>query len=878
MRYYTILVTAMIFSLIFLQNAQATWTYYSVGADVGDASHTTIPPPIAPFAPITCSHTFTEYASIGANTFPYTASFQWYSPDNTLLLNFPAEYYSNLSCLLIGSQTTSNRRNNSLTYESKTTMTTSAITHNTWVLDTYTCSNPPNNTLIIANNGSIKDYYGNYLWGYTTQYSCAGFGGCSLPSESVMLNGVIDRINNFYYGMKNTPKTCPTGQSVTNSYEGSTGQTIGTAGQIKLASWFIVPFYNYYASQVNISVLEITNYFSNLAGCSGTPNIYTIYDYDTVANTTTLLSSTAPYNGQLTLSRNREHMLFIKKECWGSRGDLGFAIYGNYSNYNISINTYQPTLNCTAWGACVSNQQTRYCEDLNHLIDPFIDQRSCFSYAQISYFLGFDTYTSTKSWYCTQGAGFFLFPVSLTGCARDPLLRDRKTPSGWLRGGQFITDTYGNSGWIEDYIDVSESIYYTPDAGGIETSLKMWYLPRKTYLPVWNATGDNRVWCNETMEGQVGSVYKDINNTFWIAKNVTAFSPYMSLSYRVRNCKNDVSSPEKQTSGGFSCWAGCQWFGTCANIGVCNSTGEDIYTWNGCPETPKASLGIRVKDLDAGTYPLQIVIPDDKIPASFPTDPSVGTGYQEHRLNNLTFNHTYEITFAVPPPNGLQEKDAYCVYLDDVNINFRNEPFICGGSQCYDDYDVNGINDYTFVQVTPLSSNSCTIETTCMDTACVPNKLVTDVQQMLLGNKNYTCDGTTYITINPTTRGCSYLPDNAICIAQQAQEQAGANMTTMNDYLCSLVNSSGFDACAVAQSAGFSFAFSTIFIVFLIDLLIGSFLAYKIKTWEVLPIALIGLMLIETIFGVFPAWFAILFGVFLALFLAEFIMRRYKGG
>jgi hypothetical protein len=55
-------------------------------------------------------------------------------------------------------------------------------------------------------------------------------------------------------------------------------------------------------------------------------------------------------------------------------------------------------------------------------------------------------------------------------------------------------------------------------------------------------------------------------------------------------------------------------------------------------------------------------------------------------------------------------------------------------------------------------------------------------------------------------------------------------------------------------------------------------LAFKIKQWEVLPITLIGLMLIETIFGVFPAWFAILFGVFLALFLAEFIMRRYKGG
>jgi hypothetical protein len=119
------------------------------------------------------------------------------------------------------------------------------------------------------------------------------------------------------------------------------------------------------------------------------------------------------------------------------------------------------------------------------------------------------------------------------------------------------------------------------------------------------------------------------------------------------------------------------------------------------------------------------------------------------------------------------------------------------------------------------------------------------------------------------------------CITEQQQQ----NITGILPIISGLLV--GFNVTqSDVQNSGLGFLLTTIFIVFIIDMAISGYVTYKISQkaqnthWEVFAIAMIGLIIIETIppLNVFPLWFSVVFIIFLSLFLAEFILRRYRGG
>jgi len=776
------LATMVLFSLLLSSSAYG-YTYYTVAKDNGDASHTTTAPSF--YTPDNCTVTFTEYATIGANSFPFTATYDWYSPDNTNILTYPATYNQNISCLNIGQASTSSRRTGSLSYESKTTMTTSAATHGTWVVARYDCTTPVSNRILLISNYSMKDYNGVFPFANVMGYGCAAFGGCSLPSESDMLNGVVDSVKKLYYGMTGSTKTCAELTAGTTklcpSSEGVPSYSIGTAGQVRLAAWYVIPFHNYYSLQVNYSIISMDMWRSD-TGLSCGSHAYSYYLFDPVANTTTLLASGT---GTLTLLRNRDYMLFLKHSCEASSGTFGFAVSANYSKFNISINAYVPNLNCTAWSNCTNNQQTRYCEDLNHIISPFIDQQTCFAFAANTIFTGFDSGTAANVFYCAES-----YYNIITGlCARVPQLKARSVPNGWYRNGAIKTDNIsaggtGYTGWVEDYVDVDLTDNYAPDSSPNEGALKLWFIPRKLFLPIYDTT-TGRVVCNSTTEGQVGGVWSYINNTFWVSHNVTALSPYMSMSYRAKKC----GQTERATTAWLGCTLGCELAGNCANSGLCsNGTapagfpssffGDDYYTGSGCPDIPPPSyIAVRIRDLSAN-------ISDPQNYQKQVTAANWELGYQEDNINNMNIGHDYEISFSAYPQNGITQTEANCILVDDVNINFRDVPVQCV-SGCYanSDYNSDGINDYTYIQASPLSSGSCTIQVIPLDYRCVPASLTNDIINLKNGVINYTCDGTTMLTWNRETATPTYTLNSPYCIEQSGttdplDPMAGSDIVT----------------------------------------------------------------------------------------------------
>jgi hypothetical protein len=539
---------------------------------------------------------------------------------------------------------------------------------------------------------------------------------------------------------------------------------------------------------------------------------------------------------------------------------------------NLSILAEQPDLVCTPYTACINGSQSRLCHDNKGLIPDRNEFQQCFSFANQQLFLGFDSGYTAYSWYCSPS--FYNIFTSL--CGRPPELRQRRIPNGWYRNGQFVTDITARSGWVQDYVDVDLADYYGPDQSTNEGSLKLWFIPRKLFLPVYNGTGTGQVVCMNTSEGQVGGMQYYVNDTFWISRNITALSPFITISYRAKKCPMTVD----QTKYFIGCTLGCELFGNCGNSGLCANTtkipgtsssafGDDYYTGDGCPQIPSPStLGVEIENLDTGEI----------IQSYLKTIDAANwlLGYQEDNINNMNISAVYKLSFAAYPSGGLNTNDGNCVMIDDVNVNFRDAATPCtSGCSQNADYNGDGINDYTYIEATRLSLSSCTVKVRTLDPRCTPAAISQDAQAMQQGTLNCTCDNTTQICINPTTQEYSFNRNNPTCIArsqQQAQQQGSSTPISLVE---------GFRSTLEPLGLGFLLFWGTpMLITFIIIAVIGSIVIWKTKHWEPGALIMLALIIIFAMppMSIFPIWIPIIIGVLVALLIGESLVKKAKGG
>jgi hypothetical protein len=559
----------------------------------------------------------------------------------------------------------------------------------------------------------------------------------------------------------------------------------------------------------------------------------------------------------------------------GPTAPTAFSINTYPPILNLSILAEQPDLVCSAFSACINGSQSRLCHDNKGLIPDRNEFQQCFSFANQQLFLGMDSGYTANSWYCSQGN----YNIITSLCARDPNVRPRRIPTGWYRNGQFVTDITARSGWVQDYVDVDLADYYAPDQSASEGSLKLWFIPRKPFVPVYNGTGTGQVVCMNTTEGQVGGMQYYVNDTFWISRNITALSPYMTISYRTKKCAETV----EQTASWVGCiiglvppGLGCEFYGNCGSSGLCtNKTtwfnnqdfGDDYYTASGCPQRPSPStLGVEIENIDTSEI----------IQSYLKTVTATNwlLGYQEDNINNMNISAVYKLSFSAYPAGGITTNDGNCIMIDDVNVNFRDTQIPCTSGCTIPDYNGDGINDYTYIEATRLSATSCTVRVLPFDPRCCPASFSQGCLDLQNGLINYTCSGTTLVTKNLVTGEYTTTPNNPTCTAQA---QAANYTAGVNPFIASLLGDTG---TAQMIASGFGVFLTTIFIAMIINLLIAGYLAYKVGHWEAGAITMIPLILVETMppLNIFPFWFSLVFIIFLGLFVGEFAVKRARGG
>ncbi len=170
-------------------------------------------------------------------------------------------------------------------------------------------------------------------------------------------------------------------------------------------------------------------------------------------------------------------------------------------------------------------------------------------------------------------------------------------------------------------------------------------------------------WQSMICGNQTTGIYPDLRNTFddsvFIERNITLPTPYMSASFKVKKC----STPEfKFTSPNI--------FG----IPICWSLLDYYYTSSQySEENIKGRISFYLKDSNNN------FLTDITSQVTFPNQ----WESREYAIDSLQTGETYTMGLAVVP-DSTADGTTYCIYVDDVNIDIRDQALVCT-SECDDE-------------------------------------------------------------------------------------------------------------------------------------------------------------------------------------------------
>jgi hypothetical protein len=815
MRKEAFIIPMLLFFLIGISDVQA-YTIITKVQDDASINHIVNTPSV--FWQGSCSVNFFINAT-STSTTPYTLSNEWFSPDSISIISGIASYTNNIICVPQGNATAN--VNLSGFYEIKTKTVSSATTStNTWVTAYFDCS-PDSNNYFLYNNTHLEDSFGNHPYAYGKKFST-----CFAQSPSQCINTLTSDTNSVIsYLITGYYANC--GSNLRIDRQGDYFTVAGCGGiqsDIQENYWQMIPFNSMFTGIVRINMTES----AGISIGGGTLlMVHQYYIWDTVTNSTINLGSSYPLGTVQNLVPNRDYWLFIGTRYYKDNFNCGsvitWGIGNNYTKYQINISAYEPNLQCTDYGECIGGTQFRICHDLNGVVNDTYDYRACgIPTPAFEMILGFEDYYTQQIWLCIK--------LNLT-CGQGIVTIDAKYPKGWT------TPTLSKE--PDSEIGRQNFIRITSEGGATEgtSALKMWYYPPKNEEPIIGID-ENDTKCDTQPIGQFPEVDHPYNKTLFISSNISFPSQYMDIRYSVRKC----SEPEEQYNYGagfFSC--GFKFYNTENNKSVEPSGIYGMVLSNSANPSEVIFNIAGEGTLEWKDYLI------DLSPVNTPID--------------IETNKNYSLALAVNPSNPFDSR-AHCLYFDNVRVTQTTQAINCV-SQC------QGYDRYTAISTTP-----CTLSVSYQDPLCVPSNVSSEAQ-----NKEPYCIGTTRFIFNVGLGKWESFENNEICIEEIQQAQAQENLTGINPLIGAILSGADVSQSDI-QNSGFGFALTTIFIVFMIDLAISGYIAYKVKHWEAMAITMIGLIIIQTIppLNVFPLWFSVVFVIFLSLFLAEFILRRYRGG
>lgn len=721
-----------------------------------------------------CSVTIQTKATMN-KTGEYTATASYYSPNNTLIASGTKGLSDYVSCTPFGISSTSTHRNN--IFEAMATLSHTATTVLAVTGVTYQCQTD-GDWITIETNSTYFDSRG-FLPNVVFGRRC--FAGVSQPYHL------------SEYFAENTTGYCNThliGGVVSNSTDYA---DCGWGYECEKAHYWL---FNSSFGTVKYSAV------SSLAPTSAR---WYYYKYDSPFPPNYL--GVNNISGILSLDENELYVFMnyhtrYAKECFAT---------DRSPQLNLSIYVYQPDWNCLDWSPCENGSQFRTCIDPLGKAPDKHQYRSCYVVPYISKYLGFEDSIADSTILKCQPHWWGLW------CAYNLVNKTLNLPAGWMVGS--------NTGFIYDFLDMTSE---TAKEG--TQSLKMWYIPPMPWIPV-NVSG---TWmCNYSSQGIYPFITKLVNDSLFVAYNITFPTNYMTINFYVKKCQSNPIQYQTGVLCGDSCYG---------NGGNCSD-----------PTPPRGDYFVVLYDWNTSSSIWG----------------AIGEAYLDWKkimidISNMPIiiNRTYALVLVVRPRT---EYSYYgnCVYFDDVSIDVSTQPLTCEASYCIgnDYYKPNIIN------------NSCTFVVEELSDICVPADVVDEVI-----NCSDFCINLTYYDVEIIEGGCQLLgtfPNSAICVEEQRVREEEEEMFEPPEFVKETFNETWL------QQIGFDWTltfFSPFFILLFIAIGIAGGVAVKMKESQHAGTfgSIIFMVILGTyaVAGLYPIWFVLIEIVLAGFFVAKFMVSR----
>jgi len=714
----------------------------------------------------TCETQINGYANFSS---PVDLHYQYFSPNDTLITDSYLQSQYDLLCEKLGLDSTKNSLNN--LYESRIRYITNTSGLGSGFTK-YICNSTSDFITLYSGINYRDNKIGNYSMSYTVH-------GCGTPPPKNQYNSFKSN-----FDLCKSPFDIGHDWNITeNCFSG--GHTISYFIPINSTNGNVS-----YSLQLGYSGLqsEIAVSGWNLTRMKDDSTFSLLYQGSNEYPTET--------NGNIKLNPN-EIYIFHGWITFGG-GSTGIDVY--LKKTEITIEIYKPEWECGEWTECENGYQQRKCIDKLGKSPNKIETKTCLIVELENLTLGFEDYY-------TEDLVRVCVPNWVTLCSPMNIKRNVDRPLNW-------TIIEPNK---RQYFLSMTNEWFTEGT----RSLKMWYIPPSDF-EADSLVND----CINLTEGRVPQIYKGVNDSYFVARNITFPTSNMILSFDYKKCKNNVQSFGKITG----------------YLGLVNCP-EKCY--GNCSEEPEGRFYFNILDVNTsksilstknGWFDIAELRPKSK----------------RFDLSNLGIipNKTYNIVFAVVPES-LNDNKGYCVMFDNVRYAVLKEPIVCV-SECV------GLDYYK----REIVNGECVIDVTKDSLECMSESKRENVE-----NCEEFCDDS---NLHIPTEDCipHEYPDYIIvenhsdCITEEKEK-------TIYDSLIDI------DSKEMAWFGRFSSPFMIIFYIIIIAVLIS---AYLTESWEIGMLS--GFLILIAVGSIFTelAWIVAIVVIIGGLLFGRYLVQHRGGG
>lgn len=752
------------------------------------------------------------------NTFSSIVSFDstitWKSPDANILGFSTLFSISNTSCLSYGqtSLKSVSRDPTSSIYEASWDVTHSAVSGFVNTQTRYVCDSPVETTTFIVtrdddSRGECQwimreinsDSHAAFITTLETSYNRCGNLNSWLS---------IEPCQNVSHPLTALARTAQYIYPINSSATGNVNYSF-TDASITISVTGGTPTFDYYIDIINTNTQTTTNVHTAL---------------NTVV-TNGVLFSIPDVTGTLSLTPDNQYLWVVtfNKDVPGGFTSSLDAL--DNPIMELEVFTFRPQYVCGEFGECINATQSRVCVDQFGVAPDRIEVQSCFDVPAHEINLGFEAIVD-------------LFPADIYICQLDWTilgcgLNLNTIPSRFPVNWTISADADSTGTFRQNYIRISE------DTSTVGTkSLQMNYIPPKIAEPISDPGNASLTICGNKTIGDFPFITTGLNQSQFVAINVSFPTPFIQIRLDARKCSNPVLQYD---------YTG-EIFSLCDIAGVFRKL---CYATN-CTEEPGGNY--RVGVFDAQTLEQIVEFTDTAI-----------NSWTSHIIDlsnaGLLVNHNYTIILVVNPEivPFIYDPQSHCVYFDNFRITVTEAALPECITKC------EGLDLFLANQV---DGNVCFFTQITNSPGCAPDQTTAEAFQ----DFETICIGTVLHFFNNVTGLWDQTLDSDLCIEQISQEINETKITeplgtpeTWIDWILFLV--------------------SPLFIYFFISIAISGAVGRLTNKWEPFGVTfafMIFMGMLITLPGssatIIPIWVGIAMIAVISLLLATTIKNFGVGG